>query len=87
MTGKMINEFEKLSFLGFIIVADTAIKFDHISAVHYDSENQVDITMMNGQLIKLNYQNSMVFIDQVRQIVAAVQLAQARAQSPTIKLL
>ena len=81
MNGKTFDELEKLSFLGFIIVADTAIKFDHISAVHADSENQIDVTMMSGQLIKLNYQNSMVFIDQVRQIVAAVQLAQARAKS------
>ena len=81
MTGKMFDELEKLSFLGFIIVADTAIKFDHISAVHCDSENRVEITMMNGQLIKLSDQNSMVFLNQVRQIVAAVQLAQARAKS------
>ena len=81
MTGKMIDEFVKLSFLGFIIVDDTAIRLDHISAVHADGENQIDITLTSGQLIKLNYRNSMSFLDQVRQIVAAVQLAQARAQS------
>ena len=81
MNSKTSNDFEKLSFLGFIIVADTAIKFDHISTIDMDEENQVSLTMMNGQLIKLSDRNSMVFIDQVRQIVAAVQLAQARQQS------
>ncbi len=81
MTEKMLNEFEKLSFLGFIIVDGTAIKFDQILAVHANSDDQIDITMTSGQLIKLNHKNSMVFIEQVRQIVAAVQLAQARQQS------
>ena len=81
MNSKTSNDFEKLSFLGFIIVADTAIKFDHISTIDMDEENQVSLTMMNGRLIKLSDRNSMVFIDQVRQIVAAVQLAQARQQS------
>lgn len=81
MNSKTSNDFEKLSFLGFIIVADTAIKFDHISTIDMDEENQVSLTMMNGQLIKLSDRNSMVFINQVRQIVAAVQLAQARQQS------
>ena len=81
MNDKALNDFKKLSFLGFIIVADTAMKFDHISTLDINEENQVSLTMTNGQLIKLSVLNSMVFLDQVCQIVAAVQLAQARAQS------
>lgn len=81
MDNKNQSELEKLSFLGFIIVGNTAIRFDHISAVHLDDADQADLTMINGELIKLSFQNTSIFLNQVRQIVAAVQLAQARAQS------
>ena len=81
MNDKMLTDLKKLSFLGFIIVADTAIRFDHISAVSVDDENLLKLRLMNGEVLRLDNTNSIIFLDQVHQIVAAVQLAQARAQS------